>query len=143
MVPPPPIVLIPVTPELHEIYETLAASAARGIHAACPLEGLDIQHVGATAVPGLLTKGDLDLVVRVAPEAFEEVVHALESVFPRGYEENWQEGQSASFALPPLRELEGVEGTVQVVSSGGPYDIFISVRDLMRRYGGIRVGGQR
>ncbi|WP_129692259.1 GrpB family protein [Gottfriedia acidiceleris] len=41
----------------------------------------DVQHVGSTAIPNSLTKGDLDIQVRVIPEQFEKAVKALASVF--------------------------------------------------------------
>ncbi len=47
--------------------------------AAILLPAADIRHIGATAVPGCLTKGDLDIVVRVSDEAFKEADAALAS----------------------------------------------------------------
>lgn len=43
----------------------------------------DIRHVGATAVPGCLTKGDLDIVVRIAAEDFVAADAALAGRFAR------------------------------------------------------------
>jgi GrpB-like predicted nucleotidyltransferase (UPF0157 family) len=37
----------------------------------------DIQHVGSTAIPGSLTKGDLDIQVRVCSEAFDTARNVL------------------------------------------------------------------
>ncbi|WP_053583309.1 GrpB family protein [Lysinibacillus contaminans] len=39
--------------------------------------GADVQHVGSTAVPHSLTKGDLDIQVRVTPELFLKAVQTL------------------------------------------------------------------
>ena len=41
----------------------------------------DIQHIGATAVLGLLTKGDLDINVRVQSNTFDSAVDALKKLF--------------------------------------------------------------
>ena len=41
-----------------------------------------VDHVGATSVPGLLTKGDLDLLVRVPPEELETAEAALRLRYP-------------------------------------------------------------
>lgn len=41
--------------------------------------GLEVRHVGATAVPGLATKGDLDVTVRVDAADFDAVVAALDA----------------------------------------------------------------
>ena len=36
------------------------------------LPGADIQHVGSTAIPGCMTKGDLDIQVRVPPQTYAD-----------------------------------------------------------------------
>ncbi|WP_201318804.1 GrpB family protein [Paenibacillus sp. EPM92] len=41
----------------------------------------DIQHAGSTAIPDTLTKGDLDIQVRVSQENFEKSVEALSRAF--------------------------------------------------------------
>src|SRR5688572_2454533 len=43
----------------------------------------EILHVGSTAVPGSLTKGDLDIQVRVEREAFRETRRTLAQHFAR------------------------------------------------------------
>ncbi len=43
----------------------------------------EILHVGATAIPGCLTKGDLDIAVRVPVQCFSESDGALASLFTR------------------------------------------------------------
>lgn len=37
----------------------------------------EVEHVGATSVPGALTKGDLDVLVRVHPSQFSRSVAAM------------------------------------------------------------------
>jgi GrpB-like predicted nucleotidyltransferase (UPF0157 family) len=54
----------------------------------------DVVHVGSTAVPGTLTKGDLDLLVRVAAGDLESAVCALRTAYAVHQPENW----TASFA---------------------------------------------
>lgn len=41
----------------------------------------DVQHVGSTAIPNSLTKGDLDIQVRVVLEDFEYAVQALSELY--------------------------------------------------------------
>jgi GrpB-like predicted nucleotidyltransferase (UPF0157 family) len=53
------------------------------------LPGADLVHVGATAVPGALTKGDVDLMVRVSSGEFEPAVRALRSAYAIHQPENW------------------------------------------------------
>lgn len=43
----------------------------------------DIRHIGATAVSGCLTKGDLDIVVRVPADDFDQCDASLAALFER------------------------------------------------------------
>ena len=43
----------------------------------------DIQHVGSTAIPDTLTKGDLDIQVRVTQELFETTHEALSNLYQK------------------------------------------------------------
>ena len=45
--------------------------------------GADIRHIGSTAVPGCLTKGDVDIVVRVKKQRFFIADEALAGSFQR------------------------------------------------------------
>jgi acyl-CoA thioester hydrolase len=55
-----------------------------------------VEHVGATAVPGLPTKGDLDLQLRVPRERFDEARATLARHF-RPYDHAYQAPDGASF----------------------------------------------
>lgn len=90
------------------------------------LPGALVEHIGATSVPGLITKGDLDIAVRVAAGGFEAADRALAEMYPRN-RGNERTGTYSSFAddavTPPLG--------VQVCVIGGPEDFFVSLRDLL------------
>jgi GrpB-like predicted nucleotidyltransferase (UPF0157 family) len=45
------------------------------------LPGADIQHVGSTAIPGSLTKGDLDVQVRVSSDGYVAAKEALSTLY--------------------------------------------------------------
>lgn len=45
------------------------------------LPDAEIQHVGSTAIPGCLTKGDLDVQVRVTSEAYVEARRKLADIY--------------------------------------------------------------
>ena len=84
----------------------------------------EIQHVGSTAVPGSLTKGDLDIQLRVPAAKF----HAADAALARYYERNVASTHSSTFSSfkddrtnPPL----GLQLTV----IGGPEDKFCLLRD--------------
>ena len=53
------------------------------------LPGAEIEHVGSTAIPGALTKGDLDLLVRVPAERFDVAVAALRDLYAIHQPKNW------------------------------------------------------
>ena len=48
-----------------------------------------VEHVGATAVPGAVTKGDLDLLVRVSAERFEGASDCLRRLCAVHQPHNW------------------------------------------------------
>lgn len=65
--------------ELAAAIERLRARAEAEISALIP--GGEVRHVGSTALPGGLTKGDIDLQVRVTREDFEAAARSLETLF--------------------------------------------------------------
>ena len=87
-----------------------------------------VQHVGATAVEGCITKGDLDIVVRVEEADFAQADRALETMFAR----NTGSVRTHSFAAfedpgsdPPLG--------VQLTTIGGEFDVFHRFVEVLRR----------
>ncbi|MBJ7534414.1 GrpB family protein [Rhodomicrobium vannielii ATCC 17100] len=79
----------------------------------------DIRHIGATAVPGCLTKGDLDIVVRVASEDFDNADRVLAHRFARNEGSVCTKTFSAfedSSSLPPLG--------LQLAAFDSPFDDF-------------------
>jgi GrpB-like predicted nucleotidyltransferase (UPF0157 family) len=86
----------------------------------------DVQHVGSSAIPSCLTKGDLDIQVRVTFEQFPIAVQTLEKLF----ELNEGSVKTDSFrafkddsAAPPL----GVQLTV----INSEFDFFWKIRDVL------------
>lgn len=82
-------------------------------------ETAEVRHIGATAVPGCLTKGDLDLVVRVPADAFDAADRALASRFPRNAGSKRTDSFSA-FEDPDTNPHLGV----QLVTAGSEDDVF-------------------
>ena len=58
--------------------------------------GAECHHVGATAIPGAVTKGDVDVLVRVSPAGFSSAVDALSRDFVLKQPDNWT-ASSAGF----------------------------------------------
>jgi GrpB-like predicted nucleotidyltransferase (UPF0157 family) len=63
------------------------------------LPAAEIEHVGSTSIPGALTKGDLDLLVRVDAAGFDPAAGALRALYAVHQPENWT-ATYASFADP-------------------------------------------
>jgi GrpB-like predicted nucleotidyltransferase (UPF0157 family) len=93
------------------------------------LPGARIEHVGSTAVPGSLTKGDLDICVIVEGTEFERANRALAARFEIHQPENWS-ATLASFTAPTE---DGVDVGVQMVPAGSPDELhFVGWRDRLR-----------
>jgi GrpB-like predicted nucleotidyltransferase (UPF0157 family) len=93
------------------------------------LPGARIEHVGSTAVPGSLTKGDLDICVIVEGEEFERASRALAERFEIHQPENWS-STLASFTAP---SEDGIDVGVQLVPAGSADELhFVGWRDRLR-----------
>ncbi|MBI5067023.1 MAG: GrpB family protein [Deltaproteobacteria bacterium] len=90
------------------------------------LPGADLQHVGSTAVPGSLTKGDLDIQVRVEAAAFADA----EAVLSRNYARN-----AGSPSLPGFAAFEKPDAHpsigLQLTAIGGEWDLFWRFREVL------------
>lgn len=88
----------------------------------------DVQHVGSTAVPGSLTKGDLDIQIRVLASGFK----TAESVLARHYPRNTKSTSTDEFTA-----FEDPAGAVplgiQLTTIGGELDIFWRFREVFLR----------
>src|SRR5262245_40514465 len=65
--------------DFREVVGRLFARVEAQLRALLP--GADIQHVGSTAIPGSLTKGDLDVQVRVTSDQYEAAKEALSKLY--------------------------------------------------------------
>jgi GrpB-like predicted nucleotidyltransferase (UPF0157 family) len=84
------------------------------------LPAAEVEHIGATAVPGALTKGDVDLLVRVPEREFAEAVSILQKRYVIHQLHNWTR-TLASFKAPGAREPPV---GVQLVVAGSDADGF-------------------
>jgi len=86
----------------------------------------DIQHIGGTAVPGSLTKGDLDIQVRVKQKDFEKAQNALSKMY-KPNKGNSPTKTYASFKDDSAKIPLGVQLTV----IGSKEDNFTALRDIL------------
>lgn len=93
----------------------------------------DVQHVGSTAIAQGLTKGDLDLQVRVPAQDFQTALQKLGGVYAPN-EESIRTDSFASFK----DEHEDMAVGVQLCVEGSQYDIFWKIRDVMIKHPSLR-----
>lgn len=88
----------------------------------------EIEHIGSTAIPGTLTKGDIDVVLRISATDFADVITALRQVYAEAQRENW----TADFASFKDDQTGPLPFGIQVVVRGTENDDFVRLRDLLR-----------
>ncbi len=86
-----------------------------------------IEHIGGTSVPGSLTKGDLDINIRVRPEDFGRTTETLKKLYEINQPDNWTSG-FASF------KDDGRNLGVQLTVIGSPDDHFVPQRDYLNNH---------
>ncbi len=91
------------------------------------LPKVDIQHVGGTSVPGLISKGDLDINVRVGQKDFQRAVEILKELYQLNQPDNWTT-EFASFK-DDARDL-GIQLTV----IGSSDDYFVAQRSYLKNH---------
>ena len=125
-------------PEVFDAAESLFSEVKLRIREKLP--HAEIEHIGSTAVRGRLTKGDLDVLVRVSRDDFRESDRALESLFGR----NEGSDRTATFAAFQDSSTSPELG-VQLVVAGTEFDTFsqwvsrlLSDRDLQAAYDDLK-----
>lgn len=93
-----------------------------------------IEHIGSTSVPGVWSKGDLDIFVGVPPREFKRAIVSLKRlgfVEKRGTLRN---GRLWPFVAPG----QPIEVGIQLVASGSEYEFFLRFRRLLSANPGVR-----
>ena len=107
----------------HELFERTATTLRLLLPASA-----DIRHIGSTSIPGCLTKGDLDVVVRVLAADFPAADAALATRYPRNT------GSSRTDAFSAFEDPESSPHLgIQLAAIDGPYDDFHRFADVLRR----------
>lgn len=101
----------------------------------------DVQHVGGTSVPGVLTTGDVDLHVRVEPDAFAAARDVLSELYEPLHPERWS--RSAYFFDPrsePRVEVALTEiGNIDDLHHGHAWRRIAEDPDLVERYNRLKL----
>src|SRR5688500_5164049 len=85
-----------------------------------------VLEVGSTAVEGVIGKGDIDLLVRVPRERFEEARAIVDQLFARNPDQLSNE-QYQGYLVP-----SDLDVAVQLTVRDGPYDSFVAFLDALR-----------
>ena len=87
---------------------------------------LYFEHIGSTAVPGSLTKGDLDIQVRVEADVFASADEILSAHYGRNV------GSLHTTEYSPFKDdsTDPPLG-IQLTAIGSRYDFFWRIRDLL------------
>jgi GrpB-like predicted nucleotidyltransferase (UPF0157 family) len=86
----------------------------------------EVHHIGSTAIPGSITKGDLDVNVRVRPQEFAKAVERLRAMYAINQPTNW----TATFASFKDSRV-GMDFGVQLTTIGSSEDTFLVHRDIL------------
>jgi GrpB-like predicted nucleotidyltransferase (UPF0157 family) len=115
-------------PRAAAIYDSLAAEFQ------LLLPGAVIEHIGSSAIPGAVSKGDLDVFIGVSADQFEQAAATIERVGFRLKPETLQTTQLHHF----VTDRYPMDVTVQLVDLGSEFEFFRTFRDLLNRGQGLR-----
>jgi GrpB-like predicted nucleotidyltransferase (UPF0157 family) len=109
-------------PAAHAVFKSVSDELIR------LLPGARIEHVGASSIPGAVSKGDLDICVVVPANDHAATVHALEAC---GYvvKADTLRTPELCMLLSPRKDSDVA---LQVVTEGSRFEFFMRFRDAMR-----------
>lgn len=111
------------TEDIQEKVEELFSSEKKKLSTLSPFA--EIEHVGGTAIPHTVSKGDLDINMRVKSDDFNAVIEKLKTLYNINQPDKW----TTSFAS--FKDDNRNLG-IQVTVIGSPDDYFVSQRDYLR-----------
>jgi GrpB-like predicted nucleotidyltransferase (UPF0157 family) len=86
------------------------------------------EHVGGTAIPGAITKGDLDIQVRVTSEDFKKVCEVLKEFYHVNHPELWND----ELAIFHRKDHPVIPMSIMVTVIDSPYDEYALTRDVLK-----------
>lgn len=107
---------------LNRIYEDLKL---RVTHV---LPDSDIDHIGSSAIKGAISKGDLDILVRVDKLQHAKSVEVIQSL---GFEIKQGTLRTESLCMLFTNEFKNEDVAIQVVVRGSEFEDFLKFRDLL------------
>lgn len=92
------------------------------------LPDVQLEHIGASAITGAMSKGDLDICVLVAPQAHAQAVQALQAA---GYAIKTDTLRTPALCML-LSPRTDMDVALQVVARGSEFEFFLHFRDALR-----------
>lgn len=92
------------------------------------LAGARIDHIGSSAIPGAVSKGDIDLCVRVSASQFE---HALARLEQLGYQQKLDTMRTDELCML-ISPRQDVDLALQLIVQGSAFEFFVHFRDALR-----------
>ena len=86
-----------------------------------------IEHIGSSAVIGLISKGDLDVFVGVEPQTFADALSKLKSL---GYREKKDPLRTPSLCMLVVERYTW-DAAIQLVANGSEFEFFLDFRDKL------------
>jgi GrpB-like predicted nucleotidyltransferase (UPF0157 family) len=113
-----------------EIYQPLADSVYGAIAAQLRsvLPGATVEHVGSSAVPGAISKGDVDVYVGVRSDEFLQAIETLRGLGFRDKTDTLRTDQLCPFA----GEGFPMDVGIQLIERGSRFEFFRRFRDLLK-----------
>lgn len=120
----------------HAAWPRLAAALLDRLLAALGALAIDGEHVGSTAVPGLVAKPILDLAILLAPDADER--EAIDRLEREGTEFRGDQGADGGLVFVLEPDADHRWAHVHVVRHGDPqWDRYLAFRDRLRSDPGV------
>ena len=107
------------------------------------LPNAEIEHIGSSAIRGAISKGDLDMLVRVSGADFETAINKMKAL---GFSEKVGTLRTASLCMLETTEFK-IDVAIQLIVRGSEFEDFIRFRDrlnsdqdLVQKYNQLKRG---
>ncbi len=114
-------------PETLKLFRTVSADIR-----AC-LPHARIEHIGASSIPGAVSKGDLDIFVGVRADEIEKTIGLLHGL---GFREKTGTLRTESLCMLETAKYDS-DVAIQVVANGSRFEMFLVFRDRLRSDSGL------
>ena len=110
-------------PRLNRIFSQVAGEILQR------LPDARVEHIGASSIPGAISKGDLDVFVGIRRSEFRQSILLLREI---GFSEKQETLRTPSLCMLES-ERYGCDVAVQLVENGSRFEMFLEFRDALQR----------